>query len=195
MSLGAIPAKGQDTCVIADVETRVPLRDVLIHMDNGVWSRTDYRGHFVIKYPFDSAEVTKKGYLKTFIYAKAMPDTLFLLPEAEQLGTVEVWGKANQQIRHMTEQVKQEAAEQPRAVTGISLDILGVFDKRARRDRKHLKKAKELIREMDEKGDPIIDSYEQATGHKYGEKEQEEKPEGENVSPVARTGEEDSDTE
>lgn len=165
----ATPAMAQKTCVIADAETHVPIRDALVHTDNGVWARTDYRGYFTIKYPFDSAEVSKKGYVSTTIYLENLPDSVFLLPEAQQLTTVEVWGKANESINHMADQIQEEVAEQPRAVTGIGFDLGGLFDQRARRDRKHLKKAKELMRQMDEQGDPVIEEYEQATGRKYVE--------------------------
>lgn len=165
----ATPAMAQKTCVIADAETHVPIRDALVHTDNGVWARTDYRGYFTIKYPFDSAEVSKKGYLSTTVYLETLPDSVFLLPEAHQLSTVEVWGKANESINRMTERIQEEVAEQPEAVTGIGFDLLGLFDRRSRRDRKHLKKAKELLRQMDEQRDPIIESYEQATGREYVE--------------------------
>lgn len=167
--MAATPAMAQKTCVIADAETHVPIRDALVHTDNGVWARTDYRGYFTIKYPFDSAEVSKKGYVSTTIYLENLPDSVFLLPEAQQLTTVEVWGKANESINHMADQIQEEVAEQPRAVTGIGFDLGGLFDQRARRDRKHLKKAKELMRQMDEQGDPVIEEYEQATGRKYVE--------------------------
>lgn len=167
--MAATPAMAQKTCVIADAETHVPIRDALVHTDNGVWARTDYRGYFTIKYPFDSAEVSKKGYVSTTIYLENLPDSVFLLPEAQQLTTVEVWGKANESINHMADQIQEEVAEQPRAVTGIGFDLLGLFDRRSRRDRKHLKKAKELMRQMDEQGDPVIEEYEQATGRKYVE--------------------------
>lgn len=186
----ATPAMAQKTCVIADAETHVPIRDALVHTDNGVWARTDYRGYFTIKYPFDSAEVSKKGYVSTTVYLETLPDSVFLLPEAHQLSTVEVWGKANESINHMADQIQEEVAEQPRAVTGIGFDLGGLFDQRARRDRKHLKKAKELLRQMDEQRDPIIESYEQATGREYVEGGDSlapvaEAPDGEHIRPVS----------
>lgn len=188
--MAATPAMAQKTCVIADAETHVPIRDALVHTDNGVWARTDYRGYFTIKYPFDSAEVSKKGYVSTTIYLENLPDSVFLLPEAQQLTTVEVWGKANESINHMADQIQEEVAEQPRAVTGIGFDLGGLFDQRARRDRKHLKKAKELMRQMDGQGDPVIEEYEQATGRKYVEGGDSlapvaEAPDGEHIRPVS----------
>ncbi len=166
----------QKACVIADAETHVPIKEALIHTDNGVWARTDYRGYFTIKYPFDSAEVSKKGYVKTRIYFETLPDSVFLLPEAQQLGTVEVWGKNQEHIRDMEKQITKDAAETPRAVTGIGFDLMGIFDRQGRRDAKHRKKAKKIISELDEQGDPIIDAYENATGKEYQGKEDENAP-------------------
>lgn len=189
----AAPAMAQKTCVIADAETHVPIRDALVHTDNGVWARTDYRGYFTVKYPFDSAEVSKKGYLSTTVYLETLPDSVFLLPEAHQLSTVEVWGKANESINRMTERIQEEVAEQPEAVTGIGFDLLGLFDRRSRRDRKHLKKAKELLRQMDEQRDPVIESYEQATGREYVEggdtlAPTTKAPDGEHIRPLPPDG-------
>lgn len=171
-----LSAVAQKTCVIADAETHVPIKEALVHTDNGVWARTDYRGYFTIKYPFDSAEVSKSGYVKTRIYFESLPDSVFLLPEAQQLGTVEVWGKNQEHIRDMEKQIKKEAAETPRNVPLVTFDLGSLFDRRSRRDAKHRKKAKKVIREMDESGDPIIEAYEQATGKEYEEGEEGETP-------------------
>ena len=64
------------TCVIADMETHVPVRDVIIHTDNGHWARSDYRGYWNMRYTFDSASVKREGYLETKIYSRNLPDTL-----------------------------------------------------------------------------------------------------------------------
>src|SRR5574344_1026657 len=86
-------AYAQKTCVIASAENHVPIREALIHTNNNHWARTDYRGYWSMKYQFDSATVSKSGFLKTTVYLKELPDTVFLIPESTQLGTVEVWGK------------------------------------------------------------------------------------------------------
>lgn len=179
MAFLPLSAFAQKTCVIADAETHVPIKEALIHTDNGVWARTDYRGYFTIKYPFDSAEVSKTGYVKTRIYFENLPDSVFLLPEAQQLGTVEVWGKNQEHIRKMEEQIKEEVAETPRAVTGIGFDLGNLLDGRARRDARHRKKAKKIIGTLDEKGDPVIEAYEQTTGKDY------EEDSGEDAQPSA----------
>lgn len=159
-------AWSQKTCVIANAENHVPIREALIHTDNNHWARTDYRGYWTMKYQFDSATVSKPGFLKTTVYLKNLPDTLFLLPEAQQLGTVEVWGKNQQQVRTMEEQAHEAAKDTPSMNSGVSFDFAKLLDKRGRRDAKHLKTARTIMGEYGRK-DPIVSAYEQATGKKY----------------------------
>lgn len=173
MLLSLTMAKAQKACVIANAENHVPLREALIHTDRNHWARTDYRGYFTMKYAFDSATVSKPGFVKTTIYYKNLPDTVFLLPETQQLGTVEVWGKDQEHVGQMELQIQQAATEAAPAVTGVSMDMLGWMDRRGARDRKHLKKAKKVFSEMEEKKDPIEQAYEEATGKKVLKKPEE----------------------
>lgn len=159
-------AQAQKTCVIANAEDHVPIREALIHTDNNHWARTDYRGYWTMKYQFDSATVSKQGFLKTTVYLKNLPDTLFMIPESHQLGTVEVWGKDQQHIRDMEEQVQDAAKSIGNGTSGVSFDLANMMDKRGRRDHKHLKNAKKILGDYDRK-DPIVSAYEQATGKKY----------------------------
>lgn len=164
-------AQAQKTCVVANAEDHVPIREALIHTDNNHWARTDYRGYWTMKYQFDSATVSKSGFLKTTIYLKELPDTLFMIPESHQIGTVEVWGKNQEHMKEMKNQFSEAAAEAGRnAALGktrlVGFDLGNVLDGKGRRDRRHLKKAQKILGE-DEKKDPIVSAYEQATGKKY----------------------------
>ncbi len=164
-------AQAQKTCVIASAEDHVPIREALIHTDNNHWARSDYRGYWTMKYQFDSATVSKKGFLRTRIYYKELPDTVFMIPESHQIHTVEVWGKSQEHVKDMNQQFGQEAAEAGRnAALGktklVGFDLGNMLDGRGRRDRKHLRKAQENLTEYDKK-DPIVSAYEQATGKKY----------------------------
>lgn len=168
-----IQALAQKTCVIASAEDHVPIREALIRTDNNHWARTDYRGYWTMKYAFDSVTVSKKGFLKTTVSYKELPDTLFLLPESQQLGTVEVWGKNQEHVKEMTNQFDAEAEEAARNASLGKINVAGfdlgnMLDGRGRRDRKHLKKAREYMKEYDKK-DPIVAAYEQATGKKIEE--------------------------
>lgn len=170
--LVSIAGWAQKTCVIASAENHVPIREALIHTNNNHWARTDYRGYFEMKYQFDSATVSKPGFLKATIYLKNLPDTVFLLPESKQIGEVTVWGKNQEHIENMEKNIQQKVNEIPTSPGGFGFDAFGWMDKQGNRDRKHLKKAKEIFQDMDKK-DPIVSAYEKATGKKY----QLEKPE------------------
>lgn len=156
----------QKTCVIASAEDHVPIREALIHTNNNHWARTDYRGYWTMRYQFDSATVSKPGYIRATIRYKELPDTVFLLPEAKQIGEVTVWGKNQEHIKGMLDGIQQQINETPTSPTGIGFDAFGWMDKQGRRDRKHLKEAKKIFNNMDKK-DPIVSAYEQATGKKY----------------------------
>lgn len=159
-------AYAQKTCVIASAEDHVPIREALIHTNNNHWARTDYRGYWTMRYQFDSATVSKPGYVKATIRYKELPDTVFLLPEAKQLGEVTVWGKNQEGIKNMQESIQERVNSTPTSPTGIGFDAFGWMDKQGKRDRKHLKQAQEVFRKMDHK-DPIVAAYEKATGKKY----------------------------
>ena len=159
-------AYAQKTCVIASAEDHVPIREALIHTNNNHWARTDYRGYWNMRYQFDSATVSKPGYIKATIRYQELPDTVFLLPEARQIGEVTVWGKNQEHIKEMQDNIQQKVNETPTSPSGIGFDAFGWMDKQGRRDRKHLKKANEIFKKMDRK-DPIVSAYEQATGKKY----------------------------
>lgn len=163
-------AKAQKTCVIANAEDHVPIREALIHTDNNHWARTDYRGYWTMKYQFDSATISKQGFLKTTVYLKNLPDTVFLLPESHQVKEVEVWGKGNENAKSVSGQGMAAAAEAGKLANMgktqlVRFDVEGLADGRARRDRRHLKKAKNILDNLDnETGDPIEDAYEAEMG-------------------------------
>ena len=164
-------AYAQKTCVIASAEDHVPIREALIHTNNNHWARTDYRGYWTMRYQFDSATVSKPGYVKATIRYKELPDTVFLLPEAKQLGEVTVWGKNQENVDKVKSQACQEAVEAGRnAALGhtrlVGFDLGNVMDSQGRRDQKHLKEARKVFSKMENK-DPLINAYEKATGKKY----------------------------
>lgn len=120
-----------------------------------------------MKYQFDSATVSKPGFLKTTIYLKNLPDTVFLLPQSHQLREVEVWGENMPGIKGIQNDAHRQAEiGGANAPSGASFDLAKMLDKRGRRDSKHLREAHKIFGEMDRK-DPIVAAYEKATGKKY----------------------------
>lgn len=158
-----VEVMAQKTCVVANAEDHVPIREALIHTNNNHWARTDYRGYWSMKYQFDSATVSKSGFLKTTVYLKELPDTVFLIPESTQLGTVEVWGKDQQHVKDMEDQVQQAASMIGSGTTGIGID-LGEYVGQSWSSRSETSaECPEILGEYDKK-DPIVSAYEQATG-------------------------------
>lgn len=188
-------AFAQKTCVIASAEDHVPLREALIHTNNNHWARTDYRGYWTMRYQFDSATVSKPGFLKATIRYKELPDTVFLLPESKQIGEVTVWGKNQEHVEKMEQQIQDKVNSIPSSPGGIGFDAFGWMDKQGRRDRKHKEQAQKIFKQMDKK-DPIVSAYEQATGKTYELKNpfdksgKREKNEGKNEEKSARSASE-----
>lgn len=190
-------AKAQKTCVIANAEDHVPIREALIHTDNNHWARTDYRGYWTMKYQFDSATVSKQGFLKTTIYLKNLPDTVFLLPESHQVKEVEVWGKGNENAKSVSGQGMAAAAEAGKLAnmgkTQLArFDVEGLADGRARRDRRHLKKAQNVLDNLDkETGDPIENAYEAEMGRIREKSQSKKSKKTEQELPKKKSSEED----
>lgn len=159
-------------CVI-DAENKTPMRDVVIHTNTEHWAMTDYSGRFLMRYTWDSAEVSKPGYVSFKIYSKLISDTIVMLPKARHLNEVEVWGrnKRTESVKAMSESIRKKAAEAPRAPRGIANgDFLGWMDTRGRRDSRHRKHARQVIDSLSEKSDPIIKAYKETTGKEYTKK-------------------------
>lgn len=166
-------ARAQRTCVVADMETHVPIRDAVIHTNTNHWGRTDYRGYFAMHYSFDSASVYKTGYVKTYIYKKNLPDTVFLIPQSHQLNEVEVYGKdIGKKNANMFSNAAGQAAKEAPVSPGVHFNALGWMDRRGIRDRKHLKKAQSVISGLDfreKNDDPVLDAFHQEQAKKAAE--------------------------
>ncbi len=156
----SVMAQKSKSCVVADAETHVPVREALIHTDNNHWARTDYRGYFSMPYKFDSAEVKKPGYLPTKIYLQQLPDTVFLIPAAEQLKEVQVYGTKKKMDTKFIDKTTAELMKASQG-SGVSFDFAKVLDRRGRRDAKHKRKAEEITSEMKEKtwDEALDDAY------------------------------------
>lgn len=170
MLLAPAAAGAQRTCVVADMETKIPLKDAIIHTNTNHWARTNYTGQFEMRYAFDSATVSKNGYVATEIYLKELPDTVWLLPEGRQLKEVEVWGENNRHIQIMREGLQEKAREMAAPKSGLSFSLDKLLDVRARRDARHRVKAQKVMRDRDMAGDPIVNAYNQTMEEMKGRK-------------------------
>lgn len=159
-----VPDRPVRKLVVADMETRVPIRKVVVTTKDGYRDSSNYRGIVRIPKDFDTLRVYKAGYLMTKLSLKEVGDTTFLIPSGKSLREVTVWGKdgsnrANENMAGgLLQAIREGAAEAPKGIA--SFDFANMLDRRGRRDRKHLKKVKAAFDKMDQlDDDPIINAY------------------------------------
>lgn len=159
-----VPDRPVRKFVVADMETRVPIRKVVVATKDGYRDSTNYRGVVHIPTDFDTLMVYKAGYLTAKLTMKEVADTTYLIPSGSSLREVVVWGKdGSQSINEkmadgFARAIQQGAAEAPSGVA--SFDFANMLDKRGRRDRKHLKKVRAAFKKMDQlDDDPVVNAY------------------------------------
>ncbi len=162
--------------VVADLETRVPVRGAIVYTGDGYRDTTNYRGVCYVPATFDTLSVYKHGYLTERLLPRETKDSTFLIPNNKSIDQVTVWGKdptekLNEAVERWTQQDKLMGKDAGPA-TLFSFDLMGMFDKQARRDAKHLKKVNSSFQKMDhEDEDPIVAAYKRAMEQKRQEEE------------------------
>ncbi len=162
--------------VVADLETRVPVRGAIVYTGDGYRDTTNYRGVCYVPADFDTLSVYKSGYLTERLLPRETKDSTFLIPNSKRLDQVTVWGedptkKLNEAVERWTEQDKLMGKDAGPA-TLLSFDLSKMFDKQARRDAKHLRRVTNSFQKMDhEDEDPIVAAYKRAMEQKRQEEE------------------------
>ena len=159
--------------VVADMETHVPVRGVIVSTKSGYRDTTNYRGICYIPTKFDTLSVSHGKYLTERLTAKEIKDTTYLIPTSHQISEVTVWGDGTPSVsKGLTEQVRQVFRDNTRG--GIAFDFAKMLDKRYRRDMKHLRKTREIFKELDKDDeDPIVRAYKEAMEEKKRAAEKE----------------------
>ncbi|MBP3777437.1 MAG: hypothetical protein IJ069_02400 [Prevotella sp.] len=150
----------QRTCVVADMESRKPIRNALIMTDTHHAARTNLYGYFAMKYAFDSATVSHPSFHSTKVKRTALPDTIFLLKKLNLLQEVTIYGvdRQKQSLAFHKESARRAAAGAPRPSSGtvsLTFDFANMLDRRKRHDKKVLKKMEKIFKEMDAMDDPL----------------------------------------
>lgn len=170
---GLAVQQGEDTqpqlrkFVVADLETRVPVRGAIVSTKSGYRDTTNYRGICYIPTKFDTLTVGHPKYLTERLVLGETKDSTYLIPSSHQISEVTVWGEGGPSVsKGLTDQVRQIFRENtPRG--GLGFDFAKILDKRYRRDMKHLRKTQEIFKEMDKDDeDPIVKAYKQAMEEK-----------------------------
>ena len=80
--------------IVADMESRVPLRDVLVYTDNNQNTKTIWDGTFSLKEGFDRISFSHPLYEKRYVLKSELKgDTIFLLPKMNTLREVVIYGE------------------------------------------------------------------------------------------------------
>lgn len=150
--------------IIADIETHVPLRGVVVFTD-GYIDTTNYRGVCYIPETFDTLTVYRPSYLAERLLPAEVGDSAFLIPEGMGINEVTVWGTdGRKRINDAIEAAKRaEGRPLPDASHGtlLTFDIGKALDRRGRRDMRHLRKVRRKFGEADASTDPVVAAYEQ----------------------------------
>lgn len=165
--------------VVADMETRVPLRDAVVTTKDGYRDSSNWRGIVRIPTEFDSITVYRKGYLPEVLAMKDAKDSTYLIPSGIDLGQITIWGKdgSGRQMKAFApgfaRAIEQGSAYAPAGIAHF--DFGKILDGQGRRDAKHLRKVREKFSEMDKySDDPIVDAYMKAQEEAKRKKQLEE---------------------
>jgi hypothetical protein len=146
-------AKGQRKILILDSDTHQPVKGVSVTTDRGKVGDSDEKGFVSVPLPFDTIRFRHLKYSPEMLLQAELPDTFYLLPLVHMLPEVTVTELApeiKQRIGGWVKQAAMEgAANAPKGL--VSFDFADLIDVRKRRDRKHLKKAKEVLEKWDKK--------------------------------------------
>lgn len=152
--------QAQRTCVIADMESRKPIKDALIMTDTRHAARTNLYGYFEMKYVFDSATVSHPSFLSRKVKRTTLPDTVFLLKKMNLLQEVTIYGvdRQKQSLSFLKKSAQREAADNapsPSATMSYHFDFANMLDRRRRHDKKQLAKMQKIFQELDAMDDPL----------------------------------------
>lgn len=150
--------------VVADIETRVPIRDVVVSTGDGYRDTTNYRGICYIPQTFDTLVVAKANYLTERLVPREITDSTFLIPNHKRISEVTVWGKDGTKgmLFDFSKAIQEGMAanQAEKAPISIGFDFAKMLDKRYRKDQKNLRKTLRQFEKMDTYDeDPIVNAY------------------------------------
>ena len=138
---------GQRKITVLDLETHLPIKDVTVRVDSALVRRTNYVGQVEIPLSFRYITFTHMNYSKERLAFVELTDTMYMLARRYQLGEVVVMG-INPDLKKSMQRAHDNMRNQS-IMKGLEFDFGRLLDRRWRRDRKHYRKAQELLREWD----------------------------------------------
>ena len=146
-------AKGQRQILLLDGETHTPIKDVSVTTGKDTVYVSNEKGLVTLSLPFDTIRFSHVRYLSEMLYRQELRDTMYLFPKEHMLPEVvvsELPPEVKSMISGWVAQAAQEGAmNAPKGIA--SFDFASMIDRRKRRDKKHLKKAKEILEQWDKK--------------------------------------------
>ena len=149
--LFCVLANAQRQILILDSDTHQPVKGVSVITDHGSTVDSDEKGIVQVSLPFDTIRFKHVKYSPDMLLHAELPDTMYLLPLVHLLPEVTVTELAPE-IKGMIKGWVAKAAMEgaANAPAGIAtFDFASLLDRRGRRDKKHLKKAKEVLEKWD----------------------------------------------
>ncbi len=131
--------------VVADMETRRPIRDVLVYLDNGDYVKLGWQGKFMLyHHKFKRATFSHPDYLRRVMDSQEFSvDTVFLIPLCQTLSEVIVTAKAPQINPQISNSIRQEVATH--GVSPSGRDFLSVLRPKDRKRKKLGQKTREAL--------------------------------------------------
>ena len=145
----SLSSYAQRKIVVVDLETNIPVEGVTVKVDSFPSVTTNRYGVAYIEEHFDSISFRHMKYLSDKITVEEMRDTMYLVPKNLLLPDVVVTG-INPELKNAMKKNHERMLSQP-TFKGLTFDFANLIDRRARRDRKHYKKAKKILKEWDAK--------------------------------------------
>lgn len=94
MLLGAGVEAGAQRLVVADIESHMPLRDILAYTDDQQTAKSAWDGTFILREGYGRIGLTHPNYEKRYVLSSELKgDTLYLIPKLNALREVVVYGK------------------------------------------------------------------------------------------------------
>jgi len=149
----SLNSTAQRQIVVLDMDTGLPIRDVSVRVDKDNSTQTDYLGRTKVPIVFDTIMFSHVRYESERLVYQEVADTMYLLPIEHMLPEVQVT-ELNPQTKSLISSwakigAMMGAAEAPQGVA--SFDFASILDRRGRRDKKHLERAKKILKKWDEK--------------------------------------------
>ncbi|MBO4315702.1 MAG: hypothetical protein IKX24_07545 [Prevotella sp.] len=148
-----LSVKAQRRILLLDSDTNQPIEGVSVSTDQGETTTSDKKGIATLSVPFDTVRFSHLKYSSEMLKREEVRDTLFLIPTVHMLPEVTV-SELAPEIKMLikgwvAQAVTEGAAMAPQGIA--SFDFANMLDRRRRRDKKHLEKAKEVLEKWDEK--------------------------------------------